>query len=630
MYPMSRRRIHGFLAVALLLGLLLALPAAPARATGTNRFVVTAADGPVVQTGCTSYLDYCSLREALAAAADGDTIQFHPQVTGTITLDPAQGALRVNHSVTIQGPGAAVLAVDGGYNPATGHQGVPVFVAIIQLAINGITIQNGFNADTGTGAGGGGIAGSAIVDMTDCVVRGNHALNDGGGIHATGLTLTRSTVSDNSAGGIGGGIALVNGLFVVGAGVLTDSIVRRNVGGDGGGLYSFGNTTIATSTIADNTARGNGGGAIFDNSAARYTDITASTITGNTADGAGKLGGGILVPAFSPTPTVSGTIIAGNWAINGATMPDLSGAATSRGFNLIGDGTGASIRSAANAGTDQVGSAAAPLDARFDPRGVRDNGGPTPTVALLPNSPAIDASGGCPGGSTDQRGQPRVAACDIGAYEYQPVTPTVGDATAPASGGSITFHGTGFQTGTQLTIGGTAITAPADGVSSDGTTLTVAVPTHSAGGVNVAVANPGEGHVAAGTITYQPVVASVSPASGSATGGGSATITGIGFGTDPAPVNVKFGAASAAVKVVSDMQLVVTAPAGSGTVDVTVTVNGVSATKAGVYTYGTVVALPPPQPTAAPVTGGNPLPASRPAGSSVGGAPPAPLPVSRP
>ena len=57
-----------------------------------------------------------------------------------------------------------------------------------------------------------------------------------------------------------------------------------------------------------------------------------------------------------------------------------------------------------------------------------DNGGPTPTLALLPGSPAIDA-GSCPTRTRDQRGLPRPVddpgapnvtdACDVGAYEKQ-------------------------------------------------------------------------------------------------------------------------------------------------------------------------------------------------------------------
>ena len=64
---------------------------------------------------------------------------------------------------------------------------------------------------------------------------------------------------------------------------------------------------------------------------------------------------------------------------------------------------------------------------------LQDNGGPTPTHALLTNSEAIDNtidSLGCVDetGSqlaTEQRGAPRVAGarCDVGAFEYDAVVP---------------------------------------------------------------------------------------------------------------------------------------------------------------------------------------------------------------
>jgi hypothetical protein len=59
-------------------------------------------------------------------------------------------------------------------------------------------------------------------------------------------------------------------------------------------------------------------------------------------------------------------------------------------------------------------------DPRLAP--LADNGGSTPTMALLPGSPAIDAGddSACP--PTDQRGVPRPigAHCDIGAFEFVP------------------------------------------------------------------------------------------------------------------------------------------------------------------------------------------------------------------
>jgi large repetitive protein len=53
-----------------------------------------------------------SLRQALADANDGDTIDF--SVTGTITLMPQNFELVIGKSVTISGPGPANLAVSAG------------------------------------------------------------------------------------------------------------------------------------------------------------------------------------------------------------------------------------------------------------------------------------------------------------------------------------------------------------------------------------------------------------------------------------------------------------------------------------------------------------------------------------
>ncbi len=63
----------------------------------------------------------------------------------------------------------------------------------------------------------------------------------------------------------------------------------------------------------------------------------------------------------------------------------------------------------------------------LDPAGLADNGGPTETIALTDSAtnPArhkADAAtcAAAPVGGLDQRGLPRAAPCDIGAYELQP------------------------------------------------------------------------------------------------------------------------------------------------------------------------------------------------------------------
>lgn len=147
---------------------------------------------------------------------------------------------------------------------------------------------------------------------------------------------------------------------------------------------------------------------------------------GNAADDG--TGGGIRV---GPGPiTLENTIIAGNTTANGAgdttgapvPGPDVDGAVTSNGHNLLGNAAEATGFTGTG---DQTG--ANPL---LMP--LADNGGPTQTMALSPGSPAIDA-GVAAGSSFDQRGRPRTYddpgvadaatsdGTDIGAFELQPL-----------------------------------------------------------------------------------------------------------------------------------------------------------------------------------------------------------------
>ena len=75
-----------------------------------------------------------SLRDALAVANDGDTIDA-TGVSGTILL--TSGELQINHNVTINGPGAGNLAVNGN---ATSR----VFENFASnVTISGFTVTNG-------------------------------------------------------------------------------------------------------------------------------------------------------------------------------------------------------------------------------------------------------------------------------------------------------------------------------------------------------------------------------------------------------------------------------------------------------------------------------------------------------
>ena len=171
-------------------------------------------------------------------------------------------------------------------------------------------------------------------------------------------------------------------------------------------------------------------GAIF----VRGTTMTvvASTLSGNTGTGGaggpgnggppglpGRGSGGLTTGAG--TSVVGDTISAGNTANNGGGR-DVDGAFTSNGYNLIGSGDH-STGFTNGTNHDQVGTDTALISPQLGP--LQNNDGPTDTMALLSNSPALDKGDDSVVGvpfnlTTDQRGYPRKIGShvDVGAFEY--------------------------------------------------------------------------------------------------------------------------------------------------------------------------------------------------------------------
>jgi hypothetical protein len=108
---------------------------------------------------------------------------------------------------------------------------------------------------------------------------------------------------------------------------------------------------------------------------------------------------------------IRNTIVAGN--VTAQDGPDVLGPMLSLGYNLVSQ----TDFSSGWVATDLTGSADAPLDPRLGP--LQDNGGPTPTHALLVGSPALRTGDPTVGGSLDQRGSVRdpFRSHDIGAFE---------------------------------------------------------------------------------------------------------------------------------------------------------------------------------------------------------------------
>ena len=349
------------LVLALVLGCVVFTPAA-ARAAGPN----------------------CTVNGA--GGADYITIQAAVSDTGCATITVAAGTYQehvaIGRDVSISGAGASSTTVDGT------HSGTVFTITGGTVTLQYLTIANG-SGDTS-----GGIFNSGgSVTVSNSTVSGN-AASFGGGIrnHAI-LTVSNSTISGNSVGSFRGG-----GLFNQGTLTVSNSTVSGNSAALGGGIYNSGTLTVSNSTVSGNSA--SSGGGTFNNGGTLA--MNNSTLAGNSAF---LSGGGILNNGSSLT--VGNTIIA-----NSPSGADCAGSLNNdSGGNLADDGscnfTAASSRNS--------------TDPNLDPAGLKDNGGSTKTIALMPGSPAIDAALSCPPPATDQRGiaRPQGSGCDIGAFELE-------------------------------------------------------------------------------------------------------------------------------------------------------------------------------------------------------------------
>lgn len=335
-------------------------------------YTVTNTSDDIADTG--------SLRYALSqvnAGTGGDTINFSG-VTGTITL---ASTLAITENVTINGPGANILAISG-------NDAVRIFnlaTPASNVTISGLTITHGSSTD------GAGILTSGVpLTVNNCTFSYNTTVsqanvNAGAAIEATStgaLTINNSTFFNNNA------------------------LAGSNPQTDGGAIYTDAILVVNNSTFYNNSAATEGA-AIWELLGSKVT-IRNSTIVGNTA---GTAGGGIWITELAPT--ITNSIISGNSAAN---RPDYAcniSCGTTPAGNLIGDTT--------------VAASLTPL---------QYNGGPTMTMAPLPGGTGIIGAGLNSTLATDQRGIPRptAGASDLGAVQsYNLVVTTSADTTDPSA-----------------------------------------------------------------------------------------------------------------------------------------------------------------------------------------------------
>lgn len=423
---------------------------------------------------------YSTLRPALAAAHDGDTIAI---AAGTYA-----GGVTIDASVRIIGAGAGSTVVRGGGSVLT----IGVYGASSEptVSISGLTITGGVArsspistplvGEEGVIAGGGGIEippgalapdeeefmAGATVAISNSIITGNlaaptHALPlgppcpgnvscpfaraEGGGIDSWGtLTLANSTVSDNRIGSASG---LSN--------VASDA--------EGGGIASEGGAlTISNSTISGNQVSASAPNGRFAESGGLLVGsgtlmMSNSTVTGNNAtlaaaepnlvageEGAVAKAGGVHIEGYVTAATITNTTITLNSASMTNTLGDTwvfsGGLQTDGVFTLDGDVIADnSVHSAALSSSG---------DAEGD-SGAGEGAGTIRNTRLTGNTVTVSSAGGT---ATASAG----ASIFTGTLTNSTVSENHVFASSPD--GAVALAGGGLHAGGPLTLQNTAVT----------------------------------------------------------------------------------------------------------------------------------------------------------------------------
>ncbi|MFN8111857.1 MAG: choice-of-anchor Q domain-containing protein [Solirubrobacterales bacterium] len=390
----------------------------------------------------------CTLREAVIAATalpSNDRLKLPSTKPYKLKRDeslpgPDETAGDLDVGVAV-GPGNTTKIVHPGSGKAkidASATGDRVIEVVGNIDLRRVKLTGGI-AEHGEQSGGA-LNIRGFARLTDVAIVGNEAPDVGGGIFIdSGVLLLERTKVRRNVAGAGGGIFVNTDAYAD----VVESSIDRNSADDGGGLWietgplqdstrlirstMFGNEAtgdgaaiftrsikgrVENSTLAGNSAGGRGGAIYAAPDSATVVD--AATIADNRADadnaGAGDSGGGIFADGGSDVVEIRNSLVAENrttgGAVNECDAPAPVGV-ESLGGNLI---------------TTTAGGCTFfpdPEDHIAGNAGIKDlaaNGGPTKTIALKANSPAIDEADG-PGPLTiDQRGEARDDA-DIGAYE---------------------------------------------------------------------------------------------------------------------------------------------------------------------------------------------------------------------
>jgi hypothetical protein len=276
-----------------------------------------------------------SLRHAIIDAdstPEDDVINFQSGLSGTITL--TTGNLVINSSITINGPGANVLSINGnntsrifginsgGYTVvirgfrlfggnSTVSYGGAIFNSGCLLTLENLIIEGNKTGTFNTAYGGGIYSwgdGSSLTINNSSII--NNTAPIGGGIYSKDgpVTLNNVNISNNTASFSNGGLRVAGGELRITGGIISNNTTDHFAGGIefGGG----GKITLTGVTISNNRATGSesrGGGILLQGD----LTMTDCTVMGNSSG----IGGGMNF--YSGTGVIKGTTFSRNTAASG-------------------------------------------------------------------------------------------------------------------------------------------------------------------------------------------------------------------------------------------------------------------------------------------------------------------------
>jgi hypothetical protein len=453
----------------------------PAPLPAVTYFVDRFDDQPAASSCSPLMLADCSLRGAVLHAngtAAADTIVlpngvYQLTVAGALEDQAQIGDLDVLEEVTI----SAAMGAHPTIVQTTADRVFHLLGAAASLTFDGpLTLQSGLGTDgTGNGDGGsiyaeegvaltlvevtltgasaerlGGCLFSSLNDpgdsltLTGVILEGCSAEGGGGAFIAIDdatVLLDRVRVESCHAQRNGGGLSLLGGPALM---IVQDSILRNNTAGDAGhhgsgaGVFVFtgdANVRFVGSSIVGNVSgvpgssfSGGGGGLRID--AGSQVELRNSTLSGNRTRGPSHFSPGAEVSGTlvldhatvadnrsepvgeRAIRLVAGTLVSEASIVEGGCSELTASSMTSQGYNVERPTDGGMTSQCGLTNPSDVFTTATVV------RPLAGNGGPTPTHALAPGSPArlLVPSGSC--AAEDQRHAPRsLLFCDAGSYE---------------------------------------------------------------------------------------------------------------------------------------------------------------------------------------------------------------------